>query len=195
MWHEPGLQIPSAITAWVSVPFRLGAGDVLASPFALAFLRAFAGGEPPPAPPWHLGAAEFARHLIALEKPGGDQYEREAKGQRHVERQDLGRPPHPDVVASAGREVEVDEPDRTPRVPLEVRRERFPSDHPHGGPVPKKPDGRLPRPVLGGVGQVGKERPGEELAQVEQRPIPGRHLLFDDPHRRPLNRPPPGEDP
>src|SRR5204863_424859 len=43
----------------LSAPFRLGAGDVLTSPFALAFLRAFAGEakEPPPAPPWRLGAA------------------------------------------------------------------------------------------------------------------------------------------
>src|SRR5205823_4279751 len=53
--------------------------------------------------------------------------------------------------------------------------------------VPEEPDGRLPRPVLRLVRQVGIERAREELLQVEDRPIARGDHRLDDCHRPSLS--------
>src|SRR5262249_9589105 len=81
-----------------------------------------------------------------------------------------------------------------PGVSLQVRGEGGPADDPDGQPVPVKPDRGLARAVLGGVGEVGVQRPGEELGQVENGAASGRNTCVDDPHAGPSSSPlaPPG---
>jgi hypothetical protein len=72
-----------ANSAGLSAPFGLGAGDVMRSPFACAFLRLFvledSAGPTLPNFCWSRGREEFAAELSRLaDRPGGYAYEPEA---------------------------------------------------------------------------------------------------------------------
>src|SRR5262249_46353670 len=79
--------------------------------------------------------------------------------------------------------IPVYDAERAAGVPLQVGGERLTADDPKGTAVPVEPDGRLPGTVLGVVGQVGVQRPGQKLVQVEKGTVSGGDRLLHNPHR------------
>ncbi len=115
---------------------------------------------------------------------GGDEsiYRLTKEGEHWVERDDVRSTTQLNVLAAPRRRIPVHDADRAARFSLEVLRKRRAADDPNRLPIPVEPDRRFPRPVFGVVSQVCVQRPRQELVEVENFTIPGRHLSLDDPH-------------
>jgi hypothetical protein len=91
----------------LSAPFRMAEGDVLNSPFALAFLRTFVWEDEHkkilPTPGWRLDTESFSRHIARCEREaGGYKYGRECEAHSAVLKYLASR------IARVRKEIRVD---------------------------------------------------------------------------------------
>ncbi len=110
---------------------------------------------PKPGVPFLLAGAQ-----IAGEQPGGDV---RVKGFHR------GPPPETGMEHPALFRVKVDDAHGAARIRFDAFREAVlgSADHPQGAFLPVKPDRGIPRPLFTHRGQMGKQRAGEKLGEIE----------------------------